>query len=634
MALDGRYKLLAKLGEGASGTIYRALDNTLGNEVSIKFLKYYSRPEEIIRFQRCARASARLRHPRLIQIRDFGVSENDGPYLTAEFIPGDSLSQYVAERGFLELEPALQIFFQILDGVSYAHSEMVIHRDLKPGNIVLSTGADDSVEATIIDFGLAVLRDEDVRLTGSGKILGTPLYMSPEQLKSKSVSTSCDIYALGCILFFMLGGRAIFSDASGIELVELKNSIDEIEDQLESLSAETRLDARIVPILRKCLAPNVEDRYQCVEEILRELRAVSEQILSEERGYSYENIIEPGAASLRQSFSSPIFGIALVFFLTASVISFSIYSLNQSRKYQNTPSGSVSVNKPAASNLNPGDFSSPEYSPLSQAEEDLGANIEVSKMNSEGETSIQVQGPVPLESALEAIAKAENLVQLSLRSTACPKSLLDAIRKRDFKLRFLKLEAVFIDDATFETIERMPTLTVVELLDSPDLTPSSLHVLSRLPRLRVLKLSGTHLKEDILPFVCQFESLEWLSLGRMKIGAEQIEQLQNLKRLDALHLSACTISESGYAGLGRLEQLNRLELKNLSEPLTKRRIIPLAGLDHLKVLRFGSLVFEPGVIRYLSKNKTLELLELENVEGIDAADLSILRRSLPNCSIE
>lgn len=223
--IDKKYEVLRLLGEGGMGAVYRVRHLMLNKDMALKTFRQASLTREIcLRFQREAQAIARLDHRCIIQIFDFGMSEDGVPYYTMEYLKGQSLADKIEARGPLGVAEAVRLFGQICQGLAVAHSKGIIHRDLKPANIFLTTGSNPEgvEEVKIVDFGIAGLADsavEDQRLTAAGVVFGSPLYMSPEQSSGQRVTERADIYSLGCTLFEALAGVPPYRGATAMETI-------------------------------------------------------------------------------------------------------------------------------------------------------------------------------------------------------------------------------------------------------------------------------------------------------------------------------------------------------------------------------------------------------------------------------
>jgi serine/threonine protein kinase len=219
--LGGRYELLASLGTGGFGTVWRAHDRTLGRDVAVKLIaldvaRPEARAEVAARFEREARALGALNHPNIVTAHDYGV-EGDAAYLVMELIDGGSLQDELAARsaggpGGLAVDRVISLAIQICAGLSAAHAAGVIHRDLKPANVMIASG--DQVK--IVDFGIARIVDTS-RITHTGAYVGTLRYTSPEQMTAEPVDARSDLYSLGCLLFELVTGRSPYQAASPVQ---------------------------------------------------------------------------------------------------------------------------------------------------------------------------------------------------------------------------------------------------------------------------------------------------------------------------------------------------------------------------------------------------------------------------------
>src|SRR5262245_38593750 len=203
----GKYSIVEKLGEGAMGAVYKAYDEVLDRHVAVKTMAEDIRwdPELKLRFYREARSAASLHHPNIITIHDLG-EEGKITYIVMELLEGKDLKTVIRERIQLTLEKKLTIMAQVADGLNHAHKHGIIHRDIKPGNIHLTPGG----VVKILDFGIARIPSSD--LTRSGVRLGTPVYMSPEQIRGEEYDERSDIFSAGIVFYELLAYAHPFRD--------------------------------------------------------------------------------------------------------------------------------------------------------------------------------------------------------------------------------------------------------------------------------------------------------------------------------------------------------------------------------------------------------------------------------------
>jgi WD40 repeat protein/serine/threonine protein kinase len=263
-----RYRIQKRLGHGGMGTVYLAYDTRLDRKVALKVPKFApgSNPENLERFYREARATATITHPNLCPLYDVGEI-NGTPYLTMAYIEGWPLSKFIRPDKLLPQFGVATVVRIVAQAIDEAHKRGVIHRDLKPGNIMINKRG----EPIVMDFGLArwVNADkEDVRLTRSGAILGAPVYMSPEQVYGDvdAMGPGCDVYSLGVILYELLTGRLPFEGPTTAVLAKTL-----IQPPKPPSAYRPDVDPRLEAICLKAMAKKIEDRYQSMGELAAEL---------------------------------------------------------------------------------------------------------------------------------------------------------------------------------------------------------------------------------------------------------------------------------------------------------------------------------------------------------------------------
>lgn len=270
------YRVTRLIGTGGMSEVYEILNLPMSKKFALKVLKPTVSEVSLKRFQKEVKAVAHLDHPSIVKVHTFGWLENKQPYMILDLLEGETLHSVLKREGSLSIERALELCEQIALGLDYAHGLGMIHRDLKPGNIMLerATNPYESPAAKIIDFGLVkFLGSENFDtnpLTEIGTVFGTPLYMSPEQCLGENVDIRSDIYSLGCILFECLCGVTPFSAESALHVM-MKHSQQEPET-LHRASLGRQFPKGLQEIVSKALAKNPDERYQNFGEMIPYLR--------------------------------------------------------------------------------------------------------------------------------------------------------------------------------------------------------------------------------------------------------------------------------------------------------------------------------------------------------------------------
>jgi eukaryotic-like serine/threonine-protein kinase len=271
----GRYRIVAELGRGAMGVVYRAEDPLLNRTVAIKTIIMSADPEERAeyeaRFYQEAKAAGGLNHPNLITIHDIG-REGEIAYMAMELLEGVELRDMM-KRGRLPLPRALEIAAQVADGLAYAHERGVVHRDIKPGNIMIVRER----HAKIMDFGIARMRISDIK-TQAGAILGSPKYMSPEQVTGQRADHRSDIFSLGVVLYELVAGEAPFSAPHVTQLMHQVATATPRPPSSVNPLAPAMLDL----IVAKALEKEPDARYPNAAELGADLRALLAELPEEQ----------------------------------------------------------------------------------------------------------------------------------------------------------------------------------------------------------------------------------------------------------------------------------------------------------------------------------------------------------------
>ncbi|MEW4487228.1 serine/threonine-protein kinase [Thalassoglobus sp. JC818] len=270
----GLYRLKRLLGRGGMGEVHLAEHLLLKRPCAIKLIRpeMAGDPQTLARFEREVRSTAQLTHWNTVEIYDYGVSEDGTFYYVMEYLPGMNLDQIVEMHGPMPDERLVHFFKQTCDALAEAHDQGLVHRDIKPANIFAAKRGGTYDVAKLLDFGLVRSQhvDLDTKITQEGRIAGSPMYMAPEQASGDVSDARADIYALGCVAYYVLTGKAPFQETNAVKLLLAHAQQTPVSLRTHNPNVSEELEA----IVLKCLAKNPDDRFQSVEELREALQTV------------------------------------------------------------------------------------------------------------------------------------------------------------------------------------------------------------------------------------------------------------------------------------------------------------------------------------------------------------------------
>lgn len=266
--LDGKYALLRELGSGGTGTVYEAENLIVGKRIAIKMMnaEAFAEPDSQTRFVTEARAAARIAHANVVDIHDLGVSKDGVPYIVMELLRGETLGDIIDTRGPLAPAYACELFLQVLAGLSAAHAQGIVHCDLKPANVLVTHPRPDRPLVKVLDFGIA--RGVEAAQQTAEVVMGTPMFMAPEQVTGDPVDFRTDVYQACAMLFAMLGGTDPFDATNTRDVMKLvaKGRCKDLQALVPELPSE------LCAVVKDGMAVNRKDRIQSAEELAERLR--------------------------------------------------------------------------------------------------------------------------------------------------------------------------------------------------------------------------------------------------------------------------------------------------------------------------------------------------------------------------
>lgn len=613
-----RYTLLDKIGEGGMGSVHLARDTQLDRIVAIKILRAQMTDDAAMRFQREAKAIGRLRHGAILTALDFGVSKSGQPYLVLDYLEGETLDQVLETNGGpLEPNVAVDLADRICEGLAYAHSEGIIHRDIKPCNIFLIGGEPHGDAVKILDFGVARFKAEDQHLTTTGSIIGSPPYMSPEQAHGGEADERSDLYSLGCVLFEMLTGSPPLLGATAMETMALKSSED--APFLSKKAPKIKFSPRLEEIVSKCLRREPSQRYSSIaalEADLKEYLEVALQAMDESatndssralRGATRKNVTVSGVISAARTFTLSNTGklvaaVALVSLLVTGIITFVAFgnqpNSTELKFYQPFADSAVGELADAVQTY----FidgqtcifkTMPTLAQVKTAVKDVLTRKECTAMIFDA-----VIGPMPAEFVREvkpANLKSFHIAHASLNSD-CLKAINDLDTVRQLKLTNCRLKG--------------------ELFPRPE----------KLTRLETFVISGAKLTKKDLDAILRLPILKFLEVARCEgVTAEFIRSLKNKQTVISISIGASDTTREQLEAVSEIKQLAWFQITKVDDSLVSDSIAALTRLPLLRNVTIEECNSNHEMFKQLASVPALSMLKFDRVKGITRADLLLLK---------
>ncbi len=271
-----KYEVIEFIGRGGMGSVYRAKAKENGEQFAIKVLRqeFVRDPIAVKRFEQEATAASKLSHPNLAAVFGHDRTVAGAPYIIMEYLNGRSLAAVLREEGKLSFHRSLNMFIQVCDALSYAHQQGVIHRDVTPGNIILTATEDGEEIARVVDFGIAKVHN-DLRatqeMTETGSVLGSPSYMSPEQCLALNLDARSDIYSLGCVIYETVTGHVLFDGENPVQIIARH-----LNDDPSSVRKSTEVPGPLLAVIATCLQRDASKRYDTINELRVDLQRLKE----------------------------------------------------------------------------------------------------------------------------------------------------------------------------------------------------------------------------------------------------------------------------------------------------------------------------------------------------------------------
>lgn len=566
-----RYVDLQLIGQGGGGKVYRALDQKLNKEVALKVLRTSVSSRDIVRFQQEAKILSRLDNQFIVRVLDFEHSDDDEFYIVMEFVDGSMIDNLLKKSGPFPLEDSIRYAVQLCSALQHAHAQGVVHRDLKPSNVMV----DQQKNVRILDFGIAkLLHDQFDTLTRTNAAIGTPLYMSPEQVRAENADERTDIYGLGLLLYMMLTGRTPFdSDQMIVSFQQRLN--DEPPPHLRLYVGETETAHALNDIVRKALKSDPDLRYQSMDEFREALVA----LISEAE---VRHITAHGTSAAIPRKKAIAF-LAASLFLTALSLGF-FYNMSRKDATERFLGKAPKVDVSEAKNpFREGDFKG--------AVNPLPKGFHPEKQDNKLADYWFADNNLSDARLKEVLNKNEDVTLISLHGAK--HITTDGIRYITHLSRItgLDLSETKVTDELLEEVGRMPNLVWLKLA-STGITDLGIKKLQPLgTRLQRLDIDACKKVTDVgfQSILQNHPNLNFLDIGDTSISPDSVRQVRKLTKLTSLWVASLKLQDDDVRAFKNL-RLHFLDLTNNHE-LTDRVFtiisdMPLSSIEAINCLKF------------------------------------------------
>ena len=532
--LGGRYQVISCLGHGGMGVVYHVIQMFLNKELALKTIDKRGISEEVMRrFQKEARTAFAVKHPNIIAVDDFGLLDDQTPFLVMELIRGETLSEKLKRKTSLSINEAIPMFMQICVGLAYAHELGVVHRDIKPSNIMIPDDMEPGTEGSvkIVDFGIATFaaEDEERSITHTTEIFGSPLYISPEQCSGIKVDHRADIYSLGCVIFETLTGTPPFIGESALMTMMKHKSAP--PPTLREASLGKIFPKELEQVVATMLAKSPEQRYQSISAVAKDLAATM-------RGdgiakpIALPKIKQPNAIPKPLTLTRSMFfgAILLTTLLSSTLAGFAAFEIKH-----------IQLEKPI---------------------------IEIIR----DKTNVRIRAEdstLPIDDEL-----VEKIQDVNSDFLARRLKLKDSDKRLSIHFKTLKREQ----------LQLIANAKWIEFLDLEECTIDNkgLELLAQLPNLKYLSLKATNFNDEGAAALAKCSKLDVVAASGTNLTDKGLAALATQKSITNLDLNSTNITDVGLKALGTMKHLGHLEMKGVKE-------ITAHGLNDLRNCEIGEL---------------------------------------------
>ncbi|CAN5203719.1 hypothetical protein BH11CYA1_BH11CYA1_49500 [soil metagenome] len=614
--LIGDYEVIRLIGVGGMGYVYEARHQILHKVYAVKTIRAEQLTETVWRrMQIEAQAIARMNHPNIVGIHNFGI-ENGRPFYVMDLLKGTSLAQKLASRGSLPLKETLEIFTEVALGLNYAHKKGIIHRDIKPGNIILLKSADSTgAKVKVVDFGIAKLAGtadpNNQNITSMGEIFGSPLYMSPEQCLSERCDARSDVYALGCTLFETLTGQPPFRGSNAMQTMMMHQG-EPAPTLAEKASKSQHFPEALDMVLAKMLAKKPRERYQNLAAVVEDLEEISADLTSSK--------VDGNSGQLRSNIAVIVVAISVGTLLVAALAvlaiggSTNLPSLTRlfvgredlSTSKVESKSSADNATLPNVNKVAQSVITSPVCSYVRKGKEVIKVfqfpKVSLGLIHSESKGRGDWRASGRLEFPIET-----KLVFTSYSTMMTHPENFRAFKNGDFygiALRYIADGKAPDNDAFIPSPK--PIMS--------DIT-AALKNMSHLDKLNSLSLANcTQLKDSDIRILGQFTNLNHLDLSATNANGTEVAKLPYMKQLINIDFTSCRQITPLLKAMAGSKKMLWFKVNSLSDgALTKEDIGYLATMPNLEILEIGGPGANNEAIEALCKLP--KLIQFTSVDG-------------------
>lgn len=688
-----KYEILEKIGSGGMGTVYKVRQKLLDKILALKITPpEYLNDQALTRFQREAKMMAALSHPNLGRIYDFGIWANQ-PFIAMEYIDGVPLSTHIS-TGELSTTEAVSLFTEVLNGLAHAHREGVLHRDIKPSNIMVQTKSSQR-RAILLDFGIAKKIDNlsgDVKLqalTRTGEMIGSPLYMSPEQARGERLTAKSDLYSVGCSLFEALTGTAPFVGKTAVETIFLH--LEQSPPTLKEASLGKEFDPALETIIKKLLSKDPENRFESAEALVLALKNFGSQSeephespikeVSSEKPKNFK----PADKSYRSVVVALLvclcgIGVVLAYKAIESAIPAKSATETKNRGLDELVQMATATRRPQQVYRNAQrDFGDDAFSlETDQIPENRLSSIKqfstaLPSLNPKNKIELSIENKKLTAKDIEFVTRNTEATTIALNGSKFEHRILGLLRKQVLELQLAdvrlyghdfdligknrNLESLILrnNKVSANNLLSLKHLDKISQLDMQfsALSADEIRVLRIFPQLLVLNVGGNnHIDDSAAPEFVNLKSLLYLDVSHTsmtEIGLRKLANMPNCRTLCAKklmlydeslecfskhkRLRSLALARNQITGIGikYLVPLNLLNLDVSANPLNESAITEILKLKSLDTVKLSSTDLAREDYLKLTQLPHLKRLHVRNCSNFNEDDAREFMQRSPVC---